>query len=119
MMWEGFAMSGAFRGNESLATKFAAATIAAYARFYEGDPQAMADEMLAEERPETAGLDPAEVAGDFALYQEIKLFPTDGGLDEAFFTRMNEMLVGVGQIEESDTLAYGDVVDRTFVEGAE
>jgi ABC-type nitrate/sulfonate/bicarbonate transport system substrate-binding protein len=118
MMWEGFAMSGAFRQNKDLATKFAAAALAAYERFYAGDPQAMAEAMLAEERPETAGLDPAEVAGDFALYQQIKLFPTDGGLDEAYFTRMNELLVDVGQIEQDATLDYGEVVDRTFVDAA-
>ena len=119
MMWEGFAMSGAFRQNEALATKFASAARTAYERFYDGDPQAMAEEMLAEERPETAGLDPAEVAGDFALYQEIQLFPVDGGLDETYFTRMNELLVEVGQLEQDATLEYGDVVDRTFVEATE
>jgi len=119
MMWEGFAMSGAFRGNESLATAFASAALSAYERFYAGDPQAMAEEMLAEERPETAGLDPAEVAGDFELFQEVQLFPVDGGLDEAYFTRMNDLLVEVGQIEEAETLEYDEVVDRTFAETTE
>jgi len=119
MMWEGFAMSGAFRQNTDLANRFAAAALTAYERFYEGDPQAMAEEMLAEERPETAGLDPAEVAGDFALYQEIQLFPVDGGLDEAYFAAMNELLVEVGQIEQDAALEYGDVVDRTFVEATQ
>jgi ABC-type nitrate/sulfonate/bicarbonate transport system substrate-binding protein len=118
MMWEGFAMSANFRQNTELANAFAAAALEAYERFYAGDPQAMAEEMLAEERPETAGLDPAEVAGDFALFQEIQLYPTDGGLDEELFTRMNDLLVEVGQLEESETLEYGNVVDRTFVEAA-
>lgn len=118
MMWEGFAMSGAFRQNQDLATKFAAAALAAYERFYAGDPQAMAEEMLADERPETEGLDPAEVAGDFELFQEVQLFPTDGGLDETLYTRMNELLTEVGQLEDGQALPYADVVDRTFVEAA-
>jgi len=118
MMWEGFAMGDAFRENEELATAFVEAALESYARFYEGDPQAMAEEMLAEERPETAGLDPAEVAGDFALYQEIQLFPLDGGLDEAYFTRMNDLLVEVEQLTTDETLAYDDVIDPTFVDAA-
>jgi ABC-type nitrate/sulfonate/bicarbonate transport system substrate-binding protein len=118
MMWEGFAMSGDFRANTDLANAFAAAALESYTRFYAGDPEAMAAEMLEEERPETAGLDPAEVAADFELFQQIKLFPEDGGLNEAYFDAMNELLLSVDQLEADGVLEYADVVDGSFVEAA-
>jgi len=117
-MWEGFAMSNQFRANKDLAAKFIKATLAAYERFYAGDPATMAQDMLKDELPETAGLDAEELSGDFQLYQAVKLFPTDGGLDEALYTRMNDLLVEVGQLKSGEALPYADVVDETLLEEA-
>ena len=118
MMWEGFAMSENFRNNRELATAFVKASLQAYEEFYAGDPQEMAEAFLAEERPETAGLDPAETASDFESYQETKLFPVDGGIDKALFDRMNTLLVEAGQLRQDEVLPYEQVVDPSFVEAA-
>ena len=118
MMWEGFAMSAQFRENKELANAFVKAALQAYKEFYEGDPVEMAEAFLAEERPETAGLDPAETAEDFAAYQETKLFPLDGGIDQALFDRMNALLVEAGQLKQEEVLKYEEVVDPSFVQAA-
>ena len=118
MMWEGFVMSDAFRQNKTLATAFVEAALQSYEQFYAGDPQALADAALAEERPETAGLDPAETAADFKAYQDMKLFPTDGGLGQALFDGMNQLLVEGAQLTQDQLLAYADVIDQSFVTAA-
>lgn len=118
MMWEGFVMSDAFRQNPDLAGAFVRACLQAYEEFYAGDPVELAESYLAEERPETAGLDPAETAEDLAAFQETKVFPTDGGIDKELFDRMNELLVTAGQLSQDEVLAYEDVVDRSFVDAA-
>ena len=108
-MWEGFVMSQAFRDNKELANAFIAAALQSYVQFYAGDPQALADAALAEERPETDGLDAAETAADFAAYQAMKLFPTDGGNDKALFDRMNQLLIDGGQLTQDQLVAYEDL----------
>jgi ABC-type nitrate/sulfonate/bicarbonate transport system substrate-binding protein len=118
MMWEGFVMSDAFRQNKDLANAFIKAALQSYDQFYAGEPQSLADASLAEERPETAGLDPAETAADFEAYQAMNLFPTDGGLDQALFDRMNVLLVEGAQLTEDELLEYADVVDASFVDAA-
>ena len=118
MMWEGFVMSDTFRQNTALANAFVEACLQAYEEFYAGDPTELAEAYMAEERPETAGLDPAETAEDLAAFQETQVFPTDGGLDQELFDRMNELLVTAGQLSEDEVLPYGDVVDRSFVDAA-
>jgi ABC-type nitrate/sulfonate/bicarbonate transport system substrate-binding protein len=118
MMWEGFVMSDAFRQNKELANAFVKASLQAYEEFYAGDPAELAEAYLAEERPETTGLDPAETAEDLAAFQETKVFPTDGGLDQALYDRMNELLVTAGQLTQDEVLPYTDVVDRSFVDAA-
>lgn len=115
MMWEGFVVSDAFKQNRELATAFVKAAIQSYEQFYAGDPVELANAALAEERPETAGLDPAETAEDFRAYQAMKLFPTDGGLDQALFDRMNALLVEGGQLTQDQVLGYADVIDTSFV----
>ena len=60
MMWEGFVMSDTFRQDTALANAFVKACLQAYEDFYAGDPTELAEAYLAEERPEIAGLDPAE-----------------------------------------------------------
>jgi ABC-type nitrate/sulfonate/bicarbonate transport system substrate-binding protein len=119
MMWEGFVMSDSFRENKTLSAAFARAALKAYGEFYEGDPAALAEEMIARELPENAGLEVDVTAEDFRQYQEIELFPTDGGLDEALFTRMNELLVQVGMLTEADTVPYADLVDKSILEAAQ
>ena len=118
MMWEGFVMSDAFRAKPDLATAFIKAALQSYEEFYAGDPAQLAEAYLAEERPETSGLDPAETAEDLAAFQSTKVFPTDGGVDQELFDRMNELLVSAGQLTQDEVLPYGDVVDRSFVDAA-
>jgi hypothetical protein len=43
------------------------------------------------------------------------LFPTDGGLDQALFDRMNALLVEGGQLTQDQVLGYADVIDTSFV----
>lgn len=119
MMWEGFVMSDEFRQNERLSTAFVDAVLQAYEQFYEADPAELAEEWLSRELPITAGLEVDVTAEDFRQYQEIELFPTDGGLDETLFTRMNELLVEVGQLSEDETLPYEEVIDPSVLERAQ
>ena len=117
-MWEGFVMSDAFRQNKTLADAFVKAALQSYEQFYAGDPAQLAKDALAEERPETAGLDPDETAADFEAYQKMKLFPTDGGLGQSLFDGMNQLLVDGKQLTQDEVLKYGDVIDTTFVDDA-
>jgi ABC-type nitrate/sulfonate/bicarbonate transport system substrate-binding protein len=118
MMWEGFVMSDTFRQNKELASAFVSAALESYKQFYAGNPDELAKTALAVERPETAGLDPAETAADFKAYQGMKLFPTDGGLDQALFDRMNELLVKGALLTRDQVLKYSDVIDRSLVDEA-
>lgn len=117
MLWEGMAASTAFRGNERLANAFASAVIETSAQFYAGDPATMAAKK--DDHPETSTLDLDGLIGDYELYQEIKLFPEDGGVSEAAWTGITEFLVRVGQLEESQVVPYAEAIDPTFVEAAQ
>lgn len=119
MMWEGLVMSDDFRANERLSNAFVSAVLEAYEQFYAADPAELAADWLGRELPATAGLDVDVTAEDFRQYQEIELFPIDGGLGEDLYTRMNDTLVSVGMIEDDEILPYDDVVDATFVEAAQ
>jgi len=119
MMWEGLVMSEEFRANEELSNAFISAVLEAYEQFYAADPAELAADWLGRELPATAGLDVDVTAEDFRQYQEIELFPTDGGLGEDLFTRMNETLASVGMLEEGDALPYDEVVDASILERAQ
>lgn len=119
MMWEGLVMSDEFRANEELSGAFVRAVLESWERFYEADPAELAADWLGRELPPTAGLEVDVTAEDFRQYQEIKLFPVDGGLGEDLFTRMNDLLVTVDQVEEADTLPYDEVVDPSVLERAQ
>lgn len=116
MLWEGMAASDSFRANTELANAFAAAVIETSKRFYAGDPAEMA--AAKDDYPETSPLDVARLTGDFELYQEIKLFPEDGGVTEAAWTGITEFLVRVGQLQESEVVPYADAIDASFVNAA-
>jgi ABC-type nitrate/sulfonate/bicarbonate transport system substrate-binding protein len=116
MLWEGMAASTAFRENTELATAFAEAVIETSKQFYAGDPAEMAARK--DDHPETATLDVEGLTGDYELYQEIKLFPEDGGVSEPAWTGITEFLVRVGQLEQGQVVPFADAVDRTFVEAA-
>jgi ABC-type nitrate/sulfonate/bicarbonate transport system substrate-binding protein len=116
MMWEGFVMSDEFIANERLSNAFIEATLQAYEEFYAADPAQLAEEWLGRELAVTEGLEVEVTAEDFRQYQEINLFPTDGGLDEEMFNRMNELLVEVDMLAQGDTLPYADVVDSSVLE---
>lgn len=116
MLWEGLAGSEEFRGNTELVTTFAAAMIETSRRFYEGDPAEMA--ALKDQYPETETLDLDGLIGDFELWQEIRLFPEDGGVSEEAFTAITEFLTEAGQLTGDTTVTYEDAVDPSFVEAA-
>ena len=116
MLWEGMAASTSFRQNERLANAFAKTIIETSARFYAGDPGEMA--ALKDDHPETSPLDVDGLTGDYELYQQIKLFPEDGGVSEAAWTGITEFLVRVGQLETGQVVPFADAVDARFVEAA-
>lgn len=115
MAWEGFVMSDAFRGTQA-AKDFVAAMLDAYEKFYDADPAAMAKEAV--EIPELTGLEEESAAADLKLYQEIKLFPLDGGLGKDLFTAMIDTLVSVNQLKQEDVVPYEDVIDTSLVDAA-
>jgi ABC-type nitrate/sulfonate/bicarbonate transport system substrate-binding protein len=116
MLWEGLAGSEEFRGNTGLATTFVEAMIETSRRFYEGDPAEMA--AMKDQYPETETLDLDGLVGDFELWQEIRLFPEDGGVSEDAFTAITELLTEAGQLTGDTTVSYDDAVDPSFVEAA-
>jgi len=115
-LWEGLAASDEFRENTELAEIFAAAIMETSRRFYDGDPAEMA--ALKDEHPETETLDVDGLTGDFELWQEIRLFPEDGGVTEEAFTGITEFLTDAGQLTAETTVSYEDAVDPSFVEAA-
>jgi ABC-type nitrate/sulfonate/bicarbonate transport system substrate-binding protein len=115
MMWEGFVMSDAFRGTQA-AKDFVAAMLDAYKKFYDADPAAMAKEAV--EIPELTGLEEESAAADLKLYQDIKLFPLDGGVSKDLFTPMIDTLISVDQLKKENVVPYEDVVDTSLVDAA-
>jgi ABC-type nitrate/sulfonate/bicarbonate transport system substrate-binding protein len=115
MAWEGFVMSDAFRGTQA-AKGFVAAMLAAYKKFYDADPAAMAQEAV--EIPELTGLEEESAAADLKLYQDIKLFPLDGGVSKDLFTPMIDTLISVNQLKKENVVPYEDVVDTSLVDAA-
>jgi ABC-type nitrate/sulfonate/bicarbonate transport system substrate-binding protein len=117
MLWEGIAFSQRFREeNPELAGAFVAAMLQAYEQFYEGDPAEMV--ALIEDIPEPVETSLEALQKEFELYQQIQLYPLDGGIDRESFERMAEFLVEVGQLEPDQVVAYEDAIDPSFVEAA-
>lgn len=117
MLWEGLAASAEFQENTELAEAFAAAVIETNRRFYEGDPAELAERK--DDHPETATLDIDGLIGDFELWQEIELFPRDGGVSEEAFNGITEFLTDAGQLTDDTTVPYEDAVDPSFVEAVQ
>ena len=119
MLWEGIAFSQRFRDeNPELAAQFVAAMLQAYEQFYEGDPAEMAALVEEMEIPEEVDTSLEQLQREYELYQEIELYPVEGGIDEEAYQRMTEFLLRVGQITEDQIVAYEDAIDTTFVEQA-
>ncbi len=116
MLWEGLAASESFRENEELATIFVEAVMETNRRFYAGDPAEMA--ALKDDYPETETLDIDGLIGDFELWQEIRLFPQDGGVTEEAYNGITQFLRDAGQLTDDTTVPYEDAVDPSFVEAA-
>jgi len=117
MLWEGVAFSQRFREeNPEVAATFVAAMLEAYAQFYEGDPAEMV--AMIEDIPEVVDTDAAALQKEYELYQEIGLYPLDGGIDQESYDRMAAFLQEVGQIEADQVVAYEDGIDTSFVESA-
>lgn len=115
MLWEGVAFSDTFREeNPEVAAAFVSAMLEAYAQFYEGDPAEMVT--LVEDIPEEVDTDAAALQKEYELYQEIGLYPLDGGVSIEAYEMMTEFLVDVGQLEEDEVVAYEDAIDPSFVE---
>jgi ABC-type nitrate/sulfonate/bicarbonate transport system substrate-binding protein len=115
MDWEGFVMSDAFRQTQG-AKDFVAAMLDAYQKYYGADPAAMAKEAVGIEQ--LAGLEEESAAADLKLYQDIKLFPLDGGVSKDLFSPMIDTLKSVNQLKEADVVPYESVVDTSLVDAA-
>jgi ABC-type nitrate/sulfonate/bicarbonate transport system substrate-binding protein len=117
MLWEGVAFSDSFRnGNPEVASAFVKAMLEAYAQFYEGDPAEMVK--LVDDIPEVVDTDAAALQKEYELYQQIELYPLDGGINQDAYERMTEFLVDVGQLEDGQQVPYEDAIDPSFVEAA-
>lgn len=117
MLWEGLAMSAEFRENEELATTFVRAMLDAYEEFYQSDPQELA--AMKDTVPGSDALDAEELAGDFELYQEIGMFPVDGGLEQEHYDAMVDFLLELGQLEQDQVVPYEEAVDTSILETAQ
>lgn len=114
MLWEGLAASDDFIADTDLSEPFIAAVIESNRQFYETDPAELASRK--DESPETEPLDLDGLVGDFELWQEIELFPTDGGVSEAAYDGITQLLLDAGQLDEETTVPYEDAVDPSLVE---
>jgi ABC-type nitrate/sulfonate/bicarbonate transport system substrate-binding protein len=114
MLWEGIAASDEFMENTELAEIFARAMMETNEQFYAGDPAELAARK--DEHPETELLDLEGLIGDFELWQEIELFPTDGGVTQEAYDGITQFLLDAGQLTEETTVSYEDAVNPSFVE---
>ena len=114
MLWEGIAASDEFIADTELAETFVRAMIETNRAFYEADPAELAARK--DEYPETEPLDLDGLIGDFELWQEIELFPTDGGVTEEAYDGITQFLLDAGQLTEDTTVPYEEAVDPSFVE---
>jgi NitT/TauT family transport system substrate-binding protein len=117
MLWEGIAASDEFVQDTELAEAFVAAMVETHQRFYETDPADLAARK--DEYAETEPLDLDGLIGDFTLWQEIELFPTDGGVTEAQYDGITQLLVDAGQLTEDTTVSYEDAVNPSFVDAVD
>lgn len=114
MLWEGIAASDSFLENTELTETFVAAMLEANRQFYEADPAELAARK--DDFPETAPLDLDGLIGDFELWQEIELFPADGGVSEDAYEGITQLLLDAGQLDEETSVPYEDAVDPSVVE---
>jgi ABC-type nitrate/sulfonate/bicarbonate transport system substrate-binding protein len=114
MLWEGIAASDAFMENTELAETFARAMMETNEQFYASDPAELAARK--DEYPETELLDLDGLTGDFELWQEIELFPTDGGVTQEAYDGITQFLLDAGQLTDETTVPYEDAVNPSFVE---
>jgi hypothetical protein len=114
MLWEGIAASDEFMANEELAQTFVSAMLETNRRYYEADPMELAQRK--DDYAETELLDLDGLVGDFELWQEIQLFPTDGGVTEAAYEGITQLLLDAGQLDEGTTVPYEDAVEPQFVD---
>jgi|GEM_PF-3281906 len=117
MLWEGLAASQDFLANNpEVAATFVQTMLEVYEEFYGGDAAEMAT--MKEGIPEAEPLDTDELVGDYELFQSIKLYPSDGGLDPEYFDRMTDFLVEIGQLEQDQVVPYDEVVDTSALDAA-
>jgi ABC-type nitrate/sulfonate/bicarbonate transport system substrate-binding protein len=117
MLWEGVAFSDVFiEENPELAATFTAAMLQAYEEFYEGDPAEMV--ALIEDIPEEVNASPEALQAEYELYQEIGLYPVDGGIGQEVYDRMADFLVEVGQLEADQIVPYEEGINTSFVDAA-
>lgn len=114
MIWEGIAASDEFIANTELAEAFVSAMIETHRQFYESDPTALAERK--DEYPETEPLGLEGLIGDFELWQEIELFPTDGGVTQEAYDGITQFLIDADQLTDETTVSYEDAVDASLVE---
>ena len=116
MLWEGFAMSETFRNNDELATAFTRAVIDTANQFYNEDPATLAARK--DDIPQAETLDVDALTGDFEQFQQVRLFPTDGGISKEQYDAMVQFLVDQELLDENQRVEYENAVDPSFVEAA-
>jgi len=115
MLWEGIAASDEFMENTELTEILTHAVLESSRQFYEQDPAELAARK--DDLPETETLDLDGLIGDFELWQEIELFPTDAsGVSEEAFDGITNLLLDAGQLDADTTASYEDAVDPSFAE---
>jgi ABC-type nitrate/sulfonate/bicarbonate transport system substrate-binding protein len=117
MLWEGIGMSEQFRTeNEEVAISFVNAILQTYSDFYESDPAEMAE--LINDIPEDVEIELDILETEYSLYQEINLYPVDGGLNDEMYTQMVDWLVERGQLDEGDVVDFQTANDVMWIETA-
>jgi ABC-type nitrate/sulfonate/bicarbonate transport system substrate-binding protein len=117
MLWEGFVMSDNFRNNNNeLANAFTKAVIDTADQFYAADPATLAARK--DEIAQAETLDVDALTGDFEQYQDIQLYPTDGGLSEQHYNDMVQFLIDQNLLDAGQKVDYTNAVDPSFVETA-
>lgn len=114
MLWEAHVGSQEFLANEELTTAYVEAVMETYRRFYDRDALEMSEEKQV--IPEADPLTVETLADDFRLYQDVGLYPVDGGLDPVYYERITDFLVEVGQLTEDQVVPYEEAVVTTFLE---
>lgn len=115
MLWEGFVGSENFlSNNRELAKEFIRADLFAVKKAYQANPTEMASEFRATLKGAQV-YTPGSLESVMALFQRIKLWPIDGGVNRTFFDAMTQFLLEQKQISSSSMVSYERAVDVSLL----